>query len=103
MQVHLIVFKLLRTINERLVSSGLLLLQFFDFLLDGVVCELGQEHLLLLVDELVGVLGALLFRELHATPSDVHSLVDKVLLLSVVVALLIIALRWGNVSILHSM
>lgn len=94
MKVHLVVLKLLRAIFEGLVSSGLLLLELFNFLLDRVVGELGQEHLLLLVDELVGVLGALLFWELHAAPCDMHCLVDKVLLLCVVVALLIIALRW---------
>ena len=80
LQVHLVIFKLLGTINERLLASLLLFFQFSDLLIHRVVGELSQEHLFLLIDELVDILGSLLLRELHTAPGDMHGLMDVILL-----------------------
>lgn len=102
MQVLLVVFKLQGAVFERLISTLLLLFELFDLLLDRVVGELCQEHLLLLLDELVGVLGTLLTGELDPAARNVHRPVNMVLLLDVVVALLIVALGRRNVTVLDA-
>ena len=81
LEVHTIVVELLLAIDERLLTTLLLLFKLFDFLLNSVICELGQEHLLLLLDELIGVLSTILLRELDTASCDVHGLVNVTLLL----------------------
>ena len=83
LQVSLVIFKLLGAIDERLVTSVLLFFQFFDLLIHRVVSQFSQEHLFLLVDELVHILGSLLLRELHTAPRDMHGFVDMILLFQV--------------------
>lgn len=58
------------------MSSLLSLFKLFYLLLDRVERELSQEHLFLLVDELIGVLFALFLGELYTTTSKVHGLMD---------------------------
>ena len=79
------------------------LFELLDLLLNCVVCKLSEEHLLLLIDELICILGTLLLGELHTASCDVHGLVNEVLLLGVIVALLVISLARRNVTILDSM
>ena len=95
LEVHTIVVELLLAIDQRLLTALLLLLELFDFLLNSVICELGQEHLLLLLDKLIGVLSTILLRELDTASCDVHSLVNvTLLLLGEILALLCIVLVW---------
>ena len=63
------------------MSALLPLLELLDLLLHCVVGELGEEHFLLLIHELVNVLSALLLWELYTAAGDVHGLMDLVLLL----------------------
>ena len=81
LEVHSVVVELLLAVNQRLLTTLLLLLELFNFLLDSVICELGKEHLLLLLDELIGVLGTILLGELDSATGDVHGLVNVTLLL----------------------
>jgi len=76
----IVILELFLGVKQGLVSPLLPLLELFDFLLDCVVGELGQEHFFLLVDKLARVLRSLLLRELHAAPSDVHCFVDIIFL-----------------------
>ena len=92
MQVLLIILKLESTVLERLVSAFLLFFELFDLLLDRVVGKLGQEHLFLLFDELIGILSALLSWELHSAPGNVHRPVNVILLLDVIIRLLVVTL-----------
>ena len=88
LQVSLVIFKLLSAIDERLVTSVLLFLQFIDLLIHRVVSQFSKEHLFLLVDELVHILGSLLLGELHTAPRDMHGFMDVILLLQVEILLL---------------
>ena len=102
MQVHLVVLQFFLTVNQRLIAPLLFLFKLFDLLLDSVISQLSQEHLLLLVDELICVLGALLLGELDTTACNMHSLVDMVFLLGIVVAFLVVSFSRRNVSVLDS-
>ena len=95
LKVHTIVVELLLAINQRLFTSLLLLFKLFDFLLNSIIRELGQEHLLLLLDKFIGILSTILLRELDSASSNMHGLVDVALLfLSEVLALLCVVLIW---------
>lgn len=83
------------------MSALLPLLKLFDLLVDSVVCELGQKHFFLLVDELVNILGPLLLWKLDTAARDVHGLMDVVLLFQVEVFPLHVVLLRGDVSVLH--
>ena len=92
LEVHAIVVELLLAIDQRLLTTLLLLFKLFDFLLYSVISELGQEHFLLLLDKFIGILGTILLRELDTAASDVHGLVNvTLLLLGEVLALLCIS------------
>ena len=72
-----------------------LLFKLLDFLLNSIIRELGQEHLLLLLDKFIGILSTILLRELDSASGDMHGLVDVALLfLSEVLALLCVVLVW---------
>ena len=88
LQVGLVVLELLRTVDEGLVAALLLFFQLLNLLIHSVISEFGQEHLFLLIDELVHILGTLLSWELHSAPCNVHGLMDMVLLLQVEVLFL---------------
>ena len=107
MQVHLVVLELLRRFYERLVATLLPFFKLLDLLLDCVVGELSKEHLLLLVDELSGILGALLFGELHTSLGHHHCPVDVLLLLLIVSRLFIlsafVALSGRDVAVFDAM
>ena len=81
LEVHAIVVELLLAVYQRLLTALLLLLELFDFLLNSVICELGQEHLLLLVDELSGILRSLLLRKLDTCLGNHHGSVNVLFLL----------------------
>ena len=83
-EVHVIFLQLLLGHVQGMVAALLFELEVFDFFIDGVVCKLGQEHFLLLVDELVDVLTSVLFRVLEAGASDVHGGTDDASLALVV-------------------
>ena len=92
LQICLVISKLFGTIDERLFSAFLFFFKLSDFLIDRVISELSKEHFLLLVDELVDILSTLLFGELDTTSSDVHSLMNEVLLFGVEILLLRVVL-----------
>ena len=102
LQVCLVVFKLLGAIDERLMSPLLLFLQICDLLVHRVVGKFSQEHLFLLIDELVHILGTLLARELHSAPGDMHGLVDVILLFQIEILFLRVVLTWRDISVFHS-
>ena len=102
LQVCLVVFELLRTVDERLMTPLLLFLQVPDLLVHRVVCKFSQEHLFLLIDELVHILGALLARELHSAPRDMHGFMDVILLFQVEILLLGIVFTWRDISVFYS-
>lgn len=84
------------------MSALLSLLKLFDLLVDSVVGELSKKHFFLLSDELVNVLSTLLLWKLDTAASDVHGLMDVVLLFHVEVFLLGVVLSWRNVSVPHA-
>ena len=94
LQVGLVVLELLCTINKGLVAALLLFFKLCNLLVHGVVGEFGEEHLFLLIDELVDILSTLLSWELHSTPGNVHCLVDMILLLEIKILFLWIMLLW---------
>ena len=95
LEVHTIVVELLLAVYQRLLTTLFLLFELFDFLLDSIVSELCQEHLLLLVYKLIGILGTILLWELDTTAGDVHGLVNvTLLLLGKVLALLRVVFVW---------
>ena len=102
LQVCLVVFELLRAIDERLMSPLLLFFQICDLLVHRVVGKFSQEHLFLLIDELIHILGTLLARELHSAPGDMHGLVDVILLFQVEILFLRIVFTWRDISVFHS-
>jgi len=92
-------------LNERLVTALLSFFELFDFLLNRVVGQLSQEHLLLLVNELSGILCSLLLGELDARLGHHHRPVDVLSFHLVVswllVFLLVVFLSWGDVAVLY--
>ena len=88
LQVSLVVIKLFGAIDEGLVAALLFLFKLLDLLINCVIGKFGQEHFFLLIDEFVDILCALLPRELHPTPSNVHGLVNVILLFQVEVLFL---------------
>lgn len=81
LKVCLVIFELFGTVNERLMTPLLLFFQLLDLLIHRVIGKFCKEHFFFLVDELIDILGALFSWELDATPSDVHCLMNMVLLL----------------------
>lgn len=65
-ELDVVVFQLVAGVLKGYGLALALVVQVLDLLLDGVIRQLHQEHLLLLVHELVDVLRALLSGELHA-------------------------------------
>ena len=103
LEVHTIVVELLLAIDQRLLTTLLLFFELFDFLLYSVICQLGQEHFLLLLDKFIGILGTILLRELDTAASDVHGLVNvTLLLLGEVLALFCIILIRRDVTVFNS-
>ena len=88
LQVSFVIFKLLSAIDERLVTSVLLFLQLIYLLIHRIVSQFSQEHLFLLVDELVHILGSLLLGELYTAPRNMHGFMDVILLFQVEILLL---------------
>ena len=76
-EVHLVVFELLLRVDQRFVAPFLAVFKLIYLLIHGVVCEFRQEHLLLLVDELRGILSPLLLGELHSRFCDQHGSIDN--------------------------
>jgi len=105
-QVHLVVLELLLRLNERLVTALLSFFELFDFLLNRVVGQLSQEHLLLLVNELSGILRSLLLRELDASLGHHHRPIDLlpvgVRVGRLLLATFIVFASRGDVTVLHS-
>ena len=104
MKVHLVVLELLGRVNEGLVPALLLFFKLLDLLLNSVVGKLGEEHLLFLVDEFIGVLSTLLLGELDAASSNMHGSVNVILLLQVIVgfSFLIVTIGGRNITVLDS-
>ena len=75
-QISCVLFKLSLGQEKSLITTLELGLKLFNFLTDCVISELGQEHLLLLIDEFVDVLSTLLLGELNTGARNVHGLVD---------------------------
>ena len=88
LQVSFVIFKLLSAIDERLVTSVLLFLQLIYLLIHRIVSQFSQEHLFLLVDKLVHILGSLLLGELYTAPRNMHGFMDVILLFQVEILLL---------------
>lgn len=102
LQVSLVVLELLGTVDERLMAALLLFFKLFDLLIHRVICQFSQEHLFLLIDELVDILRPLFSWELHSAPSNVHSFMDMILLFQVEVLFLRVVLAWRDISVLDS-
>ena len=84
------------------MAALLLFLKLRDLLVHGVISEFSQEHLFLLIDELIDILGALLFWELHAASCNMHGLMNVILLLQVEVLFLWIVVLRRDVPIFDS-
>ena len=81
----MIILKLISGGVQSFFAPCLLVVQLFNLVLNCVVSELSKEHLLLLVNELVDVLGALLAGELDAGLGNVHGGADDTAINFVVV------------------
>jgi len=86
-----------------LIATLLLILELFDFLINGIVGELSKEHFFFLVDKLICILSSILLRELHTTARNMHGLVDVVDLLWVVILSSRICFGWRDISVLDPM
>ena len=97
----MVVFELIGGIFQRDGFAFGLMIKFFDFFLDGVVGEFNQEHLFLLIDELVHILRTLFPRELHPRLGYVHCRWDVTALGRVEIVQVLFHLRWLNIGIFY--